>query len=236
VILDVAYNTVPLDLVSDSSVLGRLGKAEDLYELLFKRVCSDRLKPDMVLFGGGLNPSRSSMALQAIYGNLLALMATIVLAPVMLLFAVLVRLSSPGGVCDVTLAAGWNLTPFTQLRFRCHRLVKTTAGERRELTRVGSWLKRLKLDGLPQLLNVLRGEMSLVGPRPIRAEFASALIDAFPYYRLRFTLKPGLFGWSQIHRDSEGDIVTALEYDLYYAKHISPSLDLSILSRAMTER
>jgi lipopolysaccharide/colanic/teichoic acid biosynthesis glycosyltransferase len=94
---------------------------------------------------------------------------------------------------------------------------------------MGRWLERLSLAGLPQLVNILRGEMAFVGPPPIRTEFANALIRALPYHRLRFAVRPGLTGWSQINTNPEDDETAKLEYDLYYTKYMSLSLDLSIV-------
>src|SRR6185295_5366520 len=93
-------------------------------------------------------------------------------------------------------------------------------------------LRKIRFDELPQFFNVLRGEMSLVGPRPERAEFVKTLSEQIPYYRQRHCVKPGITGWAQVnHRygDTLEDTVTKLEYDLYYIKNISPTLDLNIV-------
>jgi lipopolysaccharide/colanic/teichoic acid biosynthesis glycosyltransferase len=90
----------------------------------------------------------------------------------------------------------------------------------------------VRLDELPQLFNVLRGEMSLVGPRPERPEFVKTLSEQIPYYRQRHCVKPGITGWAQINHkygDSMEDTITKLEYDLYYIKNLSPSLDAYII-------
>jgi lipopolysaccharide/colanic/teichoic acid biosynthesis glycosyltransferase len=100
------------------------------------------------------------------------------------------------------------------------------------VTPLGRWLRRLRIDELPQLWNVLRGEMSLVGPRPERPEFVRVLAEKIPFYRQRHCVKPGITGWAQINHkygDSIEDTITKLEYDLYYIKNISPSLDAYIL-------
>jgi len=99
-------------------------------------------------------------------------------------------------------------------------------------TSVGRFLRRVRLDELPQLFNVLRGEMSLVGPRPERPEFVKTLSEQIPYYRQRHCVKPGITGWAQINHkygDTLEDTVTKLEYDLFYIKNISPSLDAYII-------
>src|SRR5439155_23531809 len=100
------------------------------------------------------------------------------------------------------------------------------------VTGLGKFLRKLRLDETPQLLNVLRGEMSLVGPRPERPEFVKTLSEQIPYYRQRHCVKPGITGWAQINHkysDTLEDTITKLEYDLYYIKNLSMSLDTYII-------
>jgi lipopolysaccharide/colanic/teichoic acid biosynthesis glycosyltransferase len=99
------------------------------------------------------------------------------------------------------------------------------------ITPVGRFLRRTRLDELPQLINVLRGEMSIIGPRPERPEFVEQLAEAIPFYRARHAVRPGLTGWAQVqyrYGSSVDDARIKLEYDLYYVKHISALLDLRI--------
>ena len=109
----------------------------------------------------------------------------------------------------------------------------STAGDPR-ITRTGRLLRKLRLDELPNLVNVLRGEMSLVGPRPERPEIVRLLVHDIPFYRSRLIVRPGLTGWAQVNHpygDSVDDAVQKLEYDLYYLKHRSMLFDLRILLR-----
>jgi lipopolysaccharide/colanic/teichoic acid biosynthesis glycosyltransferase len=102
------------------------------------------------------------------------------------------------------------------------------------ITRVGRILRRLRLDELPQFVNVLRGEMSVVGPRPERPEFTTMLETEIPYYAERHSVRPGITGWAQIkykYGASIEDSTTKLEYDLFYIKHLSPLFDMIILLR-----
>jgi len=104
------------------------------------------------------------------------------------------------------------------------------------VTRVGRILRKMRLDELPQFLNILRGEMSAVGPRPERPEFVQELEKRIPFYRLRHAVKPGMAGWAMIYQDYAGSIedsMLRLQYDLYYIKHQSLWLDALILLRAM---
>jgi lipopolysaccharide/colanic/teichoic acid biosynthesis glycosyltransferase len=124
-----------------------------------------------------------------------------------------------------------NLVPFTLYRFRGRRADG-------QPTRVGAWLRRLHLDGLPQLLNVIRGEMSLVGPRPHHPEFIPVLMEQMPYYGQRHAVRPGILGWSQLNCDYGRrlrDARESLEYDLYYIKHMSPALDAYIVLHSLME-
>jgi lipopolysaccharide/colanic/teichoic acid biosynthesis glycosyltransferase len=100
------------------------------------------------------------------------------------------------------------------------------------ITPIGKWLRKLRLDELPQLFNVIRGDMSIVGPRPERPEFVSVLQEKIPYYRQRLCVKPGITGWAQINHkygDTIEDTMIKLEYDLYYIKHLAWSLDVYII-------
>jgi lipopolysaccharide/colanic/teichoic acid biosynthesis glycosyltransferase len=104
------------------------------------------------------------------------------------------------------------------------------------VTPVGRWLRRLRLDELPQFFNVLKGDMAIVGPRPERPEFVKVLSEKIPYYRQRHFVKPGITGWAQInykYGDTIEDTIVKLEYDLYYIKHMSPALDAFIIFQTL---
>ena len=101
---------------------------------------------------------------------------------------------------------------------------------------MGRLLRRLRIDEIPQLLNVLKGDLSLVGPRPERPVFTEQFERSIPFYSYRHLVRPGVTGWAQVnfgYADSERETVEKLTYDLYYVKHMSPWLDLSILGRSM---
>jgi lipopolysaccharide/colanic/teichoic acid biosynthesis glycosyltransferase len=104
------------------------------------------------------------------------------------------------------------------------------------ITPVGRWLRKLRLDELPQLWNVVKGDMAIVGPRPERPEFVDLLAHQIPYYRQRLAVKPGITGWAQINHkygDTELDAMIKLEYDLYYIKNVAPALDFYIIFHTM---
>jgi len=202
----------------------------ELYELACERVCVAELLPSQIIFSGELGARRGAIALQAIYSNILALAGLLLLAVLLPPAALAIVVSSRGPVMEAQPRLGLNMVPFVLYRFRCRR----TDGR---LTLPGRWLRRLHLDGLPQLLNVIRGEMALVGPRPHRPEFIPVLMEHMPYYGQRHAVRPGIMGWSQLNCDygRAHDALEALEYDLYYIKHVSPALDAHIILHTSLE-
>jgi exopolysaccharide biosynthesis polyprenyl glycosylphosphotransferase len=152
--------------------------------------------------------------------------------PLMLLIAAVIRVSSPGPVLFRQVRLGLYGQPFTLLKFRSMR-----AGSS-EITRVGRLLRVTHLDELPQLLNVLRGDMSLVGPRPKRADKGRELEQTIPLYRARQSVRPGLTGWAQIayrYAHSPEDETVKLRYDLYYIQHQSLLMDVVIIVRTVAQ-
>jgi sugar transferase (PEP-CTERM system associated) len=217
----------------------KIEEAAAAYENVFKRVSLHELRPSQLVYSGELGPRPGNVALQMGYSALIALVATLLCAPLMLLVALAVRLTSRGPVLYRQTRVGWQGRHFTLYKFRSmyeNAEAETGAVWALEndprVTPVGRWLRRLRLDELPQFLNVLRGEMSLVGPRPERPEFVDKLIEQIPFYRQRHCVRPGITGWAQINHpygDSMEDAARKLEYDLYYIKHLSPALDAFIL-------
>ncbi len=173
-------------------------------------------------------------------GALLLALPLLVLTP---LIALLIRLDSPGPIFYRQQRVGRYGVPFWLIKFRSMRADAEENGEARwasaddpRKTRIGSFLRRTRIDELPQVLNVIHGEMSLVGPRPERPEFIEQLQQQIPYYRTRFSAKPGLTGWAQInypYGNSVADTLAKLQYDLYYLKHQSLWFDLLILMRTV---
>ena len=198
------------------------------YENVFSRVNSAALHPFELLFSSAFMASRAAMAVQAVYTNVLALGLLLLLSPVLLLIVVLTWISAKGPALERIECPGFEQIPFRLLRFRTH-------GRGGEKLRIGSWVTRFGLVNLPQLVNVVRGEMTLVGPPPVRMAFARRLMSLVPVYGHRFTVRPGILGWSQIHLRHAAlpDERLRLEYDLYYVKQGSPSMDLDIMCRTL---
>jgi sugar transferase (PEP-CTERM system associated) len=213
--------------------------AATTYETVFHRVSTRDLRPSHLIFSRELGPSSTRLTLQGAYSLVLGLIALIPGLPIMLIVALIVRITSPGPVLFRQTRVGQFGAIFTMYKFRSMRLDAETASgavmavkNDPRATPVGRWLRTLRLDELPQLFNVVRGDMSVVGPRPERPEFVSVLREQIPYYGQRLCVRPGITGWAQInykYAESIEDTIIKLEYDLYYIKNLSWSLDLFII-------
>ena len=189
-------------------------------------------------------PLPASLAVRAVKRTIDVLAAIVVLAltaPLSGLVALLVKLEDGGPVLFRQRRVGRHGVPFTLHKFRSMHVdaeAETGPTWAREgdprITRIGRRIRSLGIDEIPQLWNVLRGEMSLVGPRPERPEFVDSLRVAIPFYDRRHAVRPGITGWAQIHLPYAATVEDArrkLEYDLYYLKHLSVGMDLAILLR-----
>jgi exopolysaccharide biosynthesis polyprenyl glycosylphosphotransferase len=210
------------------------------YEMVFERISTEELRPSQLIFSSSsFGPSRTNVRLQCAYSLAIAAMAAVATAPLMLLVAALVRLTSPGPALLRQKRVGKDNRIFTLYKFRSMvRDAEAQSGpvwarpNDSRVTPVGRWLRKLRLDELPQLFNVLKGDMSIVGPRPERPELVPEPEAEFSYYRQRHCIKPGITGWAQIkykYGDTREDTRMKLGYDLYYIKNLSPALDAVIM-------
>ncbi len=160
------------------------------------------------------------------------------LIPLFLLVAFLIKVDSLGPVFYRQVRVGLRGRPFSIWKFRSMVQDAENAGAQwaqaddPRISRVGWWLRKTRVDEFPQLINVLRGEMSLVGPRPERPVFVQDLRKTIPYYDLRHTVRPGITGWAQVkfrYGASAEDAHMKLQYDLYYVKRLSFGIDMSVL-------
>ena len=204
-----------------------------LCESVLRRVAWQQLSPSDLLFSVTPITSRAMLAFQAVYKVLIGLGLLVVFAPVLILASLLIVISTGRSAMEYIECAGLQRIPFQMFRFR------TTRRDGRP-SWIGNLIERLHLTNLPQLINAgFRGEMTLFGPRPVRSVFAGRLCELLPAYAYRFTVKPGIFGWSQAHFAETGGVpeeALSLEYDFYYIRQESPSLDLDILFRTLFRR
>jgi sugar transferase (PEP-CTERM system associated) len=213
--------------------------ATTTYERLTGKILIDDLKPSWLIFSDGFVISRWTRFVKRAFDLLLGSVGFLLAAPLTLLSALAVYLDSEGPILYCQERVGENGRLFTVYKFRSMRVDAEKAGtpmwarqDDDRVTRVGRIIRKTRLDELPQLWNVLRGDMSFVGPRPERAYFVEQLSAEIPFYQQRHAVKPGLTGWAQIkyqYGSSVEDAMEKLRYDLYYIKHLSIALDLSIV-------
>jgi sugar transferase (PEP-CTERM system associated) len=216
-------------------------KVEDATSLLEKisgKIEVDELHPSWLLFSDGFRLHTPVMLMRRLVSITASLSGLLVLLPVIPLIALAIKLSSKGPVFYGQRRVGQNGAVFTCYKFRtmCDGAESSTGptwagNDDPRITRVGNFLRRTRLDEVPQLWNVLRGDMGFVGPRPERPEFVEWLSREIPYYHLRHILRPGLTGWAQINYPygaSAEESKEKLRYDLYYIKNMSLALDLLI--------
>jgi len=209
------------------------------YETISGRMPVDAVRPGAMLFSQGFHVSQSILLKKRLYSLIISGIALAILSPVMALVALAVAIESPGGVLFRQKRVGLGGRVFEILKFRSMRVgAESSTGpvwaqhQDPRITRVGRVLRKLRLDELPQLINILRGDMSIVGPRPERPHFVEMLSEQIPYYGLRHSVPPGLTGWAQVcypYGSTVEESREKLEYDLFYIKNMSLSLDLLIL-------
>jgi sugar transferase (PEP-CTERM system associated) len=212
--------------------------AHTMNEKIMGRIFLDHLSPSWLILSEGFRKSRLLLAAKRVCDFLVASMLLILALPIMVLIAVAIWLETGSPVLFRQERTGLGGKPFEILKFRSMRQDAEEGGPAwaadgdKRVTRVGGKLRKFRLDELPQLINVFRGEMSLVGPRPERPYFCKMLEEVSPYFILRHSVRPGITGWAQISYHYGGTVEqskTKLEYDLFYIKHLSFMLDLAIL-------
>ena len=215
----------------------RVEDAATTYERITGKILVDELRPSWLIFSDGFAASRSTRIVKRALDVIVAACGLIVAAPLMLLTALAIRLESNGPALYRQERVGENGRWFTLFKFRSMRMdaengTPIWAREKDDrVTRVGRFIRLTRLDELPQLWNVLRGDMSFVGPRPERPFFVEQLAAVIPFYMERHAVKPGVTGWAQVkyrYGSSIEDAMEKLRYDLYYIKHLSIVFDLTI--------
>lgn len=213
----------------------------DFYELLTGKVPVEAIGPDWFLANVRTGERRYYRAMKRTSDIIFAVLVLTISLPFWPFIALGIALSSRGSIFFRQLRLGREGQAFKIIKFRTMRQENndhspTRANDDR-VTAFGSFLRRTRLDELPQTINILRGEMSFIGPRPERPELAAELERVIPFYRTRLLIKPGLTGWDQIsgdyHSASPSDTLAKLQHDLYYLKHRSLYLDMSIALKTL---
>jgi len=228
---------LPVDLLLDMKEEGIVvQEGSELYENITGKVYLDSLRPSMLLFSPAFEVSTFSLLIQRIMSSVVSLSLLVLTLPVMLFVALSIKVDSRGPIIFRQKRIGLHGRLFTLYKFRSMRNgadgVRPAEAQDERFTRFGSWLRSTRLDELPQLWNILLGDMQLVGPRPFVPEQEEQLRGAIPFYKLRWSVRPGVTGWAQINRgycSTVEDNVEKLAFDLFYIKHFSIGLDLLII-------
>lgn len=209
------------------------------FETLTGKLAIEALTPSSLVFSPGFRKTRLQRGLHRSLSVAAATAGVLITAPLMALIALAIKVDSPGPVFFFQERAGLGGRPFRLIKFRTMRDGPPPVGESvwdrddsSRVTRVGRWLRRLRLDELPQFWNVLRADMDLVGPRPEIMPNVRFMTEQIPYYALRHVVRPGLTGWAQVrfgYSVSLEQVTEKIRYDLFYVKHMSLWLDLRIL-------
>jgi sugar transferase (PEP-CTERM system associated) len=207
------------------------------------RVWLRTVRPSWFVFSEGFHRSRVSAILKRAIDLCFGLAGFVISAPIMVLVAAAIKFDSHGPVLYRQTRVGWRGRHFEVLKFRSMRLdaeaqngAQWAVEDDPRVTRTGRFLRKFRLDELPQFINVLRGEMSFVGPRPERPVFVQQLRQAIPYYDERHSVRPGITGWAQVqygYGASIEDAYRKLEYDLFYLENMSVLFDCAIIFKTI---
>lgn len=243
--LDERRNALPLaDLLRIKTTGVHVNDYSSFLERETGRIDLDSVNPSWLIFSDGFSSGRRlSSAFKRVFDVTSSLILLVLTAPIIAIFALLVRIESPGGSFYRQQRVGLYGEPFDVIKLRSMRADAEAAGTAvwasendPRITRIGHFIRKVRIDELPQLWSVLKGEMSFVGPRPERPQFVADLETKMPYYAERHMVKPGITGWAQINYPygaSVEDSRHKLEYDLYYAKNYTPFLDVLILLQTL---
>ncbi len=244
VALDEKRGKLPLEPLMELRLAGiDVEDTTSFIERTSGRLAVDTMLPSWLIFSEGFKTSRLRHVAKRLLDVSFSLVLLVVTAPLMALTALLVRLESKGPALYKQKRMGQNEREFELLKFRSMvQDAEKQSGptwaraDDPRVTRVGRVIRKLRIDEIPQLFNVLAGQMSFVGPRPERKHFVEQLEKRIPYYRLRMTVRPGLTGWAQVQYQygaSEEDALEKLKYDLYYIKNCNALFDLWIVLKTV---
>lgn len=236
-----ARGKLPMDKLLELRLDGvNFDHLASVYEEYTGKIAVENLRPSWLIFSGGFRKTRRLTALKRLLDLTVAGIGLILAAPLMVLVAVAVKLTSRGPVFYHQRRVGQHGRIFVIHKFRSMRedaeagtgaVWAAKDGDPR-VTPIGTWLRRLRIDELPQLWNVMTGDMSFVGPRPERPEFVQELTEQIPFYGQRHIVRPGITGWAQVkytYGANKEDALQKLQFDLFYIKHLSIALDLFVI-------
>lgn len=233
---------MPVDALLNAKRQGiAIEDAVHVYERLTGKLALDQLQPSHLIFAPTLCRRSIHMAFQRILSVLLSSVGLILCAPLFAAIALLIKWDSPGPVFFVQERIGKDGHKFALTKFRTMRPVERRSSEwvkdnGDRITPIGHWLRKFRLDELPQLFNVLQGHMNLIGPRPHPASNYDLFVRYIPFYAFRSTVRPGITGWAQVRYGYANNLqeeIEKMQYDLYYIKYHSIRLDLAILLRTI---
>ena len=239
-----ARGKLPMDKLLEMKLDGvSFDHLASVYEQYTGKIAIDNLRPSWLIFSEGFRKSRIQQVVKRLTDVACAAVGLLLSFPIMLLVAIAVKASSRGPIFYHQPRVGLRGRVFVVHKFRSMRedaeketgAVWAAVNDSR-VTPIGQLLRRTRIDELPQLWNVVRGDMSLVGPRPERPEFVSSLTQQIPFYGQRHTVRPGLTGWAQVrytYAASSEDAMEKLQYELFYIKHMSFALDLFVLAKTI---
>lgn len=228
---------IPFDTLLDLKSSGiKVEDAASVYEKVTGKIHVDTIYPSSLIFSDGFRSSRWVRIIKRLFDIVLSALGVVLTLPLFILIPILIKLDSKGPVLFKQQRPGKDKKLFTMLKFRsmvANAVPDVLASQQdSRITKVGGFLRKYRLDELPQLLNVLAGDMSLVGPRPEVLAVARRLEKEFPYYNQRYRVRPGITGWAQVkfgYCTSTEESKEKLKYDLYYVKNLSLLLDLVVL-------
>ena len=232
--------SMPLRELLDCKTAGiRVSDLSTYFERTLRQIRIDHVRAGWLIFGDGFAQGLWRRVAKRLLDVAVSVLLVVVAAPAMVLAALAIRLESRGPILYAQERVGRNGRLFRVFKFRSMRLDAEKDGQPQwaakkddRVTRVGAFIRRYRIDELPQLVNVLKGDMSLVGPRPERPFFVEQSRNEIPYYAVRHCVKPGLTGWAQVRYQygaTVADSLEKLQYDLYYVKNHSVFLDIVIL-------
>ncbi len=213
----------------------------EFYESLLGRVELDLINKTWFLENFNRINNSSYNLLKRIFDVLISLIIFIISFPLWIIVAILIKTESTGPIFFIDTRLGKNEKPFTLFKFRTMNIInnnqRPTEAKDPRITKIGKYLRKTRIDELPQVLSVLKGDMSIIGPRPERPKLVSELKKVIPFYNIRMLIKPGITGWDQIsgeyHSPSQTDTIKKLEHDFFYIKNMSIYLDISILLKTI---